>query len=141
MKPTQVHPRPSNVREQDPMVKKGLQPDAPVAVPLDFLQSLSSIAHRNLERRPPKLNLKARGSQAKILSEATAAATVNPVASKETADLAYQIAELVMRRQDAILSSGDPNAIEGLKSLDRMVRMFEHIYLLSTGANQVGVSK
>ena len=138
---TSAQPTPRPRPSTDPIVKRGFRADTPVAVPLDFLDNLSSIAQRNLERRPPKLQLQGHKSRDGYIAELSSIVAANPVASKETADLAYQVAELVVRRQAAVQGSGDAKALAGLKTLDRMARMFEHIYLLSTGTNQIGVSK
>jgi len=125
----------------DPIARKGFKSDKPVSVPLDFLQGISSIAQRNLERRPPKLKLKKKAISANALDETNPAAILNPVASKDSADIAFQVAELVMRRQKDIKDSEDEGAKAGLATLDRMVRMFEHIYVLNSGSGYAGVEK
>lgn len=120
----------------DPIVQRGLRKDAPVPVPLDFLQNLASVAQGNIERRPPKLKLKNRKRRSGLeeIEAAASLGAINPLVSKETAEITLEMAELIIRRQAEINATGSDGAKAGLANLERMLRMFEHIYALSSGS-------
>uniref|UniRef100_A0AAN0NLS5 Uncharacterized protein n=1 Tax=Yoonia rhodophyticola TaxID=3137370 RepID=A0AAN0NLS5_9RHOB len=58
---------------------------------------------------------------------------VAPLASRETTEIAYQIAEMLIRMMPDAEQSGDRRAKAGIVSLERMLRMFEHLYGAQSG--------
>lgn len=121
------------LRGNDPIVNKGLRQNTPVSVPLDVLSGLAAASKRHLELRPPKLKLQRKKQNPEDLADARPVQDILPLVSKETEETTLDIAQLVMRRQSEIMASGSPSAKAGLASLERMMRMFEHVYMLDTG--------
>ncbi|MEM8773869.1 MAG: hypothetical protein AAGF53_02485 [Pseudomonadota bacterium] len=96
-------------------------------VPLDLLQKMAVIAHRSLERRPPKLKL--HDTQKQDLEDISIhQIQMKPVLAKETSEIAFQIVTLVLKLQDEVEASNDLGARKGLAAIERVSRMFEHIY-------------
>lgn len=125
MKPVDSNGPVSNVPTTGAVVDGEFDRSAPVSIPLDFLQELSTIAQKNLERRPPKLPL-ARSLGADWLD--AVADVSSPTASAETAEVAYQIAEFIIRRKEEIEQSSDLGPRRGLAVMERICRMFEHVF-------------
>ena len=122
-------PTTTNVSPQHSIIEGGFNRAGAVPIPLDFLQGISIIAQRNLERRPPKLRLKSGTNTSSVdaLSEIP-----GPAATGETSDIAYQIAEFIIRRKEVVDESEDLGAHRGLAAMERMCRMFEHVFVAGT---------
>lgn len=113
-------------------------PKSSETVHLDFFQLLSNSQSGRLKRQPPRLKLKNR-EKAELgysVEEARSIEPSQPLASIETNEIAFQIAELIIRRMPEAEKSRDSRASEGIVTLDRMLRMFEHIYGAQTGRYQ-----
>jgi len=106
-------------------------------MPLDLLQKMAVIAHRSLERRPPKLKLKETKQNGLDLIGVDAA-QMKPILSQETSEIAYQIVMLVLKLQEEVEASDDLGARKGLLAVERVSRMFEHIYQAKT-TSQAGI--
>ncbi|KAB7613614.1 hypothetical protein F9L33_09545 [Amylibacter sp. SFDW26] len=124
-----------HIRQPKSGVPNGFRGEDRVAVPLDFLQGLSSIAYRSLERRPPRLKLKPK-QKVEDQDELQSLSRKDPIVSKETSEIAYRVAEIVVRRKAQIEQSGSLPARRGLTALERMTRMFEHVYISSSNPSQ-----
>lgn len=116
-----------------PLSKRGLQDQSQVSIPLDVLQSIASIAQKQLERRPPKLKLRRKKQSDDWLFEARPMAEIRPLVSKATEETTLDIAQFVLRRQADILQSGSDGAKAGLASLERMLIMFQQVHMMETG--------
>ena len=119
-------------RGRDPVAAAGFDRTTPVSVPLDFLQSLAAMNAQSVQRQPPRMRLRRPGSL-DAADELSALVLARPVANKETAELAYVVAEMIVRRKAEVEGSGNLGARRGMAALEKMCRMFEHIYVAQTG--------
>lgn len=116
------------IRPQKPstVVPGEFRRDVSVDVPLDFLQGIAAIAQGNLERRPPKLQLPEKAVS--LAGQSPVEIDLSQTAMRGTDDISYAIADFILRRKNDIDGSNDAAAGRGLESLDRICRMFLHMY-------------
>lgn len=106
-------------------------PAIPAPRPLIDPEHLATVAM--VVRRPPELQF-GPGLDAKTPHiEQLVLDELDPVLHRTTGELAYSVAELVIRREPEVTASEDPSGRAGLANLGEMVRMFEHLSVLQTG--------
>jgi len=118
---------PHSTTQPDPMVQRGFSKDAEVRLPLDFLQGIAANSYRNLELRPPRLRFdqSPKDTYAQVSIQDL---EITPQLSKETEEVAYELAELLLRIKPQVKVSDDIGARRGLEALERTCRMFVHVY-------------
>lgn len=115
-----IEPTPSNI---PPAIASPNSPTRPYQT-----DSLSEII-----RRPPELQFGPSLDTKTAHFEDILLSALDPVSARTTGDLAYDVAELLIRRESEIRRSEDPSGLPGLKDLEETVRMYAHLAAMQTG--------
>jgi len=102
--------------------------------PPENLYNLQKMAAElSLTRRPPKLTVNGIQKRTTSSFDEVLLEEIRPVSGVTTGELAYSVAELVIRREKELSETGDDHVKEGLATLLELARMFEHLAILQTG--------
>ncbi len=85
-------------------------------------------------RRPPALRLSLQGASRSDVLEKIFLPEIVRIAETETAEFAFAVAELAWRLEAQIAATLDEGAQEGHAVLSKAARMYEHLFILQTGA-------
>ena len=91
-------------------------------------ESLSAVI-----RRPPELQFGPGLDTKTAHFEDILLSALDPVSARTTGDLAYDVAELLIRRETEIRSSEDTSGLPGLEDLEETVRMYAHLAAMQAG--------
>jgi len=103
----------------------------PAATPqtiTSYLRRLNTITRRPIELRSLRLGVTADA----VPLPATIKPLIKEIATSETPEFAFRVAELAYRLEASGDAEQDPKAAEGLAVLQDMTRMYEHIFVLQT---------
>lgn len=92
----------------------------------DYLSTLVTVV-----RRPPELLFQPTITHG-VSFEEVALKKMDPILNVDTDNLAFHVAELVVRRENEVVNSGDLGAQKGLYVMSEMARMFEHLSTMQT---------
>lgn len=104
-------------------------------VPATAPRTISSYFRRlhTITRRPLELrSLRTGVTEDAIPMPAPARPLIKDIATTETPEFAFRVAELAYRLEADVTVANDPKAAEGLAVLQEMTRMYEHIFVLQT---------
>lgn len=107
-------------------VDRVLRYDGDAPIPNDFLRDISLLGASTVERRPPKLRLFDE-KQASLVESMPALHMKSDLG--DTSQVSFQVAEFIVRRLNEVEQSDDLGAMRGFAAMDRIIRMYEHVFV------------
>jgi hypothetical protein len=89
---------------------------------------------RTVTRRPPELRLSLQAPSAQDELDQLLLPEVARIAAVETTEFAFAVAELAWRLEGQVATTDDEGAKAGFAVLSQSARMYEHLFLLQSGA-------